>query len=98
MRYAGGMLGGTVALVRSSRTSNNGRFDGCMAGAELREPESREHVLGQYYHVFAERRYASRPRFLEFERWWGGFYLMNREEIEWITKQPLRLGNSCWSG
>ena len=30
------------------------------------------------------------PRFLEFERWWGGFYLMNREEIEWIVEQPVR--------
>jgi hypothetical protein len=37
------------------------------------------------------------PRFLEFERWWGGFYLMNREEIEWIT-QNLFVGNKLWSG
>jgi hypothetical protein len=37
------------------------------------------------------------PRFLEFERWWGGFYLMNREEIEWIT-QNLFVGNKVWEG
>jgi len=37
------------------------------------------------------------PRFLEFERWWGGFFLMNREEIEWITKN-LFVGNNLWSG
>src|SRR4029453_17650191 len=37
------------------------------------------------------------PRFLEFERWWGGFYLMNREEIEWITRN-LFVGNKLWSG
>ena len=37
------------------------------------------------------------PRFLEFERWWGGFYLMNREGIEWIT-QNLFVGNKLWSG
>jgi hypothetical protein len=37
------------------------------------------------------------PRFLEFERWWGGYYLMNREEIEWIT-QNLFVGNKLWSG
>ena len=35
------------------------------------------------------------PRFLDFERWWGGFYLMNREEIEWITKN-LFVGNRLW--
>ena len=37
------------------------------------------------------------PRFLEFERWWGGYFLMNREEIEWIT-QNLFVGNKLWSG
>ena len=37
------------------------------------------------------------PRFLEFERWWGGFYLMNREEIEWITRN-LFVGNKLWTG
>jgi len=37
------------------------------------------------------------PRFLEFERWWGGFYLMNREEIEWITRN-LFVGNKLWAG
>ncbi|HEX6019977.1 MAG TPA: DUF3141 domain-containing protein, partial [Burkholderiaceae bacterium] len=36
-------------------------------------------------------------RFLEFERWWGGYYLMNREEIEWITRN-LFIGNKLWSG
>jgi hypothetical protein len=40
---------------------------------------------------------TEQPRFLEFERWWGGFYLMNREEIEWIT-QNLFVGNKVWSG
>ena len=37
------------------------------------------------------------PRFLEFEKWWGGFFLMNREEIEWITRN-LFVGNKLWSG
>ena len=37
------------------------------------------------------------PRFLDFERWWGGFYLMNREEIEWITRN-LFVGDKLWSG
>ena len=37
------------------------------------------------------------PRFLEFERWWGGYYLLNREEIEWIV-QDLFVGNKLWTG
>ena len=25
-------------------------------------------------------------RFLQFERWWSGFYFMNGEEIRWIIE------------
>ena len=37
------------------------------------------------------------PRFLDFERWWGGHFLMNKEEIEWIV-QNLFVGNKLTSG
>ena len=50
----------------------------------------------KYYQVFANVD-TEAPRFLEFERWWGGYFLMNREEIEWIT-QNLFVGNKLWSG
>src|SRR6185312_14471695 len=36
-------------------------------------------------------------RFLEFERWWGGFYLMNEEEIRWIVNN-LFVGNKLTAG
>ena len=50
----------------------------------------------KYYKVFAD--IDTEPaRFLEFERWWGGYYLLNGEEIEWIT-QNLFVGNRLWSG
>jgi hypothetical protein len=50
----------------------------------------------KYYHLF-ENVDSETPRFVEFERWWGGFYLMNRQEIEWITRN-LFVGNKLWSG
>jgi hypothetical protein len=50
----------------------------------------------KYYHLYANVD-TEPPRFLDFERWWGGFYLMNREEIEWITRN-LFVGNKLWSG
>ena len=31
------------------------------------------------------------------ERWWGGYYLLNREEIEWIVRD-LFVGNELWKG
>ena len=37
------------------------------------------------------------PRFLEFEKWWGGYFLMNREEIRWIVEN-LFIGNSFARG
>ncbi len=37
------------------------------------------------------------PRFLEFERWWGGFYLFNEEEIRWIVNN-LFVGNKLTYG
>ncbi|MCP5979023.1 DUF3141 domain-containing protein, partial [Klebsiella pneumoniae] len=36
-------------------------------------------------------------RFLEFERWWGGYFLMNREEIKWIVEN-LFVGNKLAAG
>ena len=33
-----------------------------------------------------------RDRFLEFETWWGGFFLLNEAEIHWIVEQ-LFVGN-----
>src|SRR5262249_6381587 len=42
-------------------------------------------------------------RFLEFERWWGGFFMMNRAEIKWIVENlfvgnTLAAGKAEWSG
>ena len=53
-------------------------------------------LIDKYYKVFANAD-TEPPRFLEFERWWGGYFLMNREEIEWITKN-LFVGNELWKG
>ena len=45
----------------------------------------------KWYHLYAN--IDTEPeRFLEFERWWGGFYLFNEEEIRWIVNN-LFVGN-----
>ncbi|MGL4666587.1 MAG: DUF3141 domain-containing protein, partial [Saezia sp.] len=36
-------------------------------------------------------------RFLDFEKWWGSFSLLNAEEITWIV-QNLFVGNKLWQG
>jgi len=95
MRYAGGILGGTW-LSSLAADIGNGVFDGAHLVQNFENLNPANTFWDKYYHLFANVD-SETPRFLEFERWWGGFYLMNREEIEWIT-QNLFVGNKLWSG
>ncbi|MDQ5941539.1 MAG: hypothetical protein QG572_352 [Pseudomonadota bacterium] len=95
MRYSGGLLGGTWLSSMVSDLSN-GVFDGAWLVQNFEGLNPANTYWNKYYHLFANVDTES-PRFLEFERWWGGFYLMNKEEIEWIT-QNLFVGNKLWSG
>ena len=95
MRYAGGLLGGSW-LASLSADMGHGVFDGAYLVENFENLNPANTYWDKYYHVFANAD-TEPPRFLEFERWWGGFYLMNREEIEWITKN-LFVGNTLWKG
>lgn len=95
MRYAGGLLGGTW-LASLASDLGNGKFDGAYLVQNFESLDPANTLLDKYYHVF-DNADTEPPRFLDFERWWGGYYLMNREEIEWIT-QNLFVGNRLWSG
>ena len=95
MRYAGGMLGGSW-LASFSADLGNGKFDGAHLVQNFENLNPANSLWDKYYHLF-DKADTEPPRFLEFERWWGGFYLMNREEIEWITRN-LFVGNKLWSG
>jgi pimeloyl-ACP methyl ester carboxylesterase len=95
MRYAGGMLGGTW-LASLAADLGNGTFDGAHLVQNFENLNPANTLWKKSYNVFANVD-TEAPRFLDFERWWGGFYLMNREEIEWIT-QNLFVGNKLWSG
>ncbi len=95
MRYAGGMLGGSW-LASFSADMGHGVFDGAYLVENFENLNPANTFWDKYYHVYANVD-TEAPRFLEFERWWGGFYLMNREEIEWITRN-LFVGNKLWSG
>src|SRR3974390_2655601 len=95
MRYAAGLLGGTW-LASFGCGLGAGKFDGAWLVQNFENLNPANTFWDKYYHVFANVD-TEAPRFLEFERWWGGFYLMNREEIEWITRN-LFVGNKLWSG
>ncbi|MFZ5570223.1 MAG: DUF3141 domain-containing protein [Thermodesulfobacteriota bacterium] len=95
MRYAGGMLGGSW-LSSFSADLGNGVFDGAHLVQNFENLNPANTFWDKYYHLFSNID-TEPPRFLEFERWWGGFYLLNKEEIEWIV-QNLFVGNKLWSG
>jgi pimeloyl-ACP methyl ester carboxylesterase len=95
MRYAGGALGGTW-LASLTADLGDGIFDGAWLVDNFEGLNPANTWWDKYYTLFS-RVDTEAPRFLDFERWWGGYYLMNREEIEWIT-QNLFVGNRLWKG
>jgi pimeloyl-ACP methyl ester carboxylesterase len=95
MRYAGGLLGGTW-LASLASDLGAGKFDGAALVQNFENLNPANTFWDKYYQLFANID-TEQTRFLEFERWWGGYFLMNREEIEWIT-QNLFVGNKLWSG
>ena len=95
MRYAAGLLGGTWPASLMADLGN-GVFDGAYLVENFENLNPANTFWDKHYNLFANVD-TEPPRYLEFERWWGGFFLMNREEIEWITKN-LFVGNKLWSG
>ena len=95
MRYSGGLLGGSW-LASLSADMGHGVFDGAHLVSNFATLNPANALWEKYYNLYSKID-TEPPRFLEFERWWGGFYLMNREEIEWIV-QNLFVGDKVWSG
>ena len=95
MRYSGGLLGGAwVSLFASDLGA--GKFDGAHLVSNFETLNPANAIWDKYYHLYDDVDDEA-PRFLEFERWWGGFYLLNEEEIRWIVNN-LFVGNKLSQG
>jgi hypothetical protein len=95
MRYAGGMLGGSWTALLASDLGG-GTFDGAYLVDNFESLNPANTFFGKTYNLFSK--IDTEPeRYLEFERWWGGYFLMNREEIRWIVDN-LFVGNRLASG
>jgi pimeloyl-ACP methyl ester carboxylesterase len=90
MRYAGGLLGGTW-LASLASDLGAGKFDGANLARNFEALDPAQHLWAKYYELFSNVD-TEAQRFLDFERWWGGFFQLQRQEIEWIT-QNLFVGN-----
>jgi pimeloyl-ACP methyl ester carboxylesterase len=95
MRYAGGLLGGVWPALLSSDLGG-GIFDGADLVSNFENANPANTLVDKYYTLFS-RIDTEPPRFLEFERWWGGYFLMNRDEIKWIVEN-LFVGNRLAAG
>lgn len=95
MRFAGGLLGGSWLSLLASNLGN-GIFDGAHIVDNFEQLNPANAYWDKYYNVFMNIDKESR-RFLEFEKWWGGFYHMNEKEIAWITDN-LFVGNKLAGG
>ena len=93
-RVSGGLLGGAW-LTHLTSDLGDGRFDGAwlVQNFENLKPEG---VWEKYANLFSHLD-KERERFLEFERWWNGFYFLSREEMLAIVEN-LFIGNSLEQG
>jgi pimeloyl-ACP methyl ester carboxylesterase len=95
MRYLGGLMGGAwVAYLTSDL--GNGLVDGAHFVANFERLNPANTLWSKFYHLWANVD-TEPPRFLEFERWWGGYSLMNGEELRWILDN-LFVGNRLARG
>ncbi|WP_454916521.1 DUF3141 domain-containing protein [Xanthobacter sediminis] len=90
MRYNAGVLGGQVQPMFWS-DYGDGVFDGAWLVLNFEMLNPGRTWFRKYYDLF-EKVDSERGRFLEFERWWSGFFLLNEPEIVWIVRQ-LFVGN-----
>jgi pimeloyl-ACP methyl ester carboxylesterase len=95
MRYSGGLVGGTWWSLFAADLGA-GKFDGAHLVHNFESLNPANTLWDKWYHLYADIDHEP-PRFLEFERWWGGFYLFNEEEIRWIVNN-LFVGNKLSSG
>jgi len=95
MRYAGGLLGGAWLSLFASDLGG-GKFDGAHLVENFENLNPANAYWEKYHHLFDDVDDEAQ-RFLDFERWWGGFYLMNEEEIRWIVNN-LFIGNKLSQG
>jgi pimeloyl-ACP methyl ester carboxylesterase len=84
MRYTGGLAGGSWPAAMMADLGN-GKFDGANLVLNFEALSPGNTWFRKYWSLY-EKADSEPERFLEFERWWGGYYLMNRDEIRWIVE------------
>jgi pimeloyl-ACP methyl ester carboxylesterase/tellurite resistance protein len=95
MRYTGGLLGG-VWINSLLSDLGNGYFDGAHLVGNFEHLNPANTLWSKLYNVYAHVD-TEEQRFLDFERWWGGFFLLTDKEIHQIV-DGLFVGNKLERG
>lgn len=95
MRLAGGLLGG-IWLTRLLSDLGDGSLDGAWLVQNFENLNPANTLWEKNYKLFAQID-SERERFLEFERWWTGYYFLDRDEILAIAEN-LFIGNKLERG
>ncbi|WP_174873060.1 DUF3141 domain-containing protein [Vogesella oryzae] len=95
LRYSGGLTGGTWGASLAGDLGG-GLFDGAHLVSNFENLDPANTLWKKPYRLYAQVD-SERERFLEFERWWGGHFMLGKQEMEWIT-QNLFVGNHLAAG
>jgi hypothetical protein len=95
MRYSGGLLGGSWLTALTSDVGH-GKFDGAYLVQNFENQNPANTLWTKQYDLYANID-TEAPRYLGFERWWGGHVNLNGEEIQAIVDN-LFIGNKLAAG
>ncbi len=91
-----GSLSGGVWLARLFSDLGNGELDGAWLVQNFENLNPANALWGKYYNLYSKID-TERERFLDFERWWNGYYRLSEEEIT-DTVQNLFVGDKLEQG
>ena len=91
MRYSGGLMGGSW-LTAFASDLGAGKFDGAWLVQNFENQNPANTLWTKQYNLYSKID-TEAPRYLGFERWWGGHVNLNAEEIQFIVDE-LFVGNN----
>jgi pimeloyl-ACP methyl ester carboxylesterase len=95
MRYSGGLLGGSW-LTAFAGDLGAGKFDGTWLVQNFENQNPANTLWTKQYNLYSKID-TEAPRYLGFERWWGGHVKLNAEEMQFIV-DDLFVGNNLAAG
>lgn len=90
MRYSGGLLGGSWLTALTSDLGD-GRFDGAWLVQNFENLNPANTLWSKQYNLYANID-TEAPRYLGFEKYWGGHVFLNAAEMQYIVDN-LFVGN-----